>query len=93
MKTTGYFADGDDIIERRSFDAAPCLDYVKALHNSGAYGSKEMKHAAEYPPGFFEYYAKVVGITYQELMGSKVHIRNMLNDHDLAGFRIWPGKV
>ena len=93
MKTTGMWTDGDDIIERRSFDAEPYLDAAKALHNSGQHGSSELKHAASYPPGFFEYYAQLKGITYQELMGNPVHVKRMLNDPELGGFRIWKGRV
>lgn len=93
MKTTGYFDDGDNLIERRSFDSEPYLDDAKARHNAGAHGSSELKHAARYPPGFFEYYAKLKGITYHELMGNTVHAKKMLNDPELGGFRIWKGRV
>jgi hypothetical protein len=93
MRTTGLIHENGNIIERRSFDAEPHLEEVKALRSAGMVGSSEMKHAAHFPPGFAEYYCQLKGITYRELMTDEKHIRNMLNDPDLEGFRVWKGRV
>lgn len=57
MKTTGLWSEGDNLIERRSFDAEPYIEHAMALQNAGITGSSDFKHAAHFPPGFFEYYA------------------------------------
>lgn len=63
------------------------------LRSMGRTESELGKHAADYPPGFMEMYAKTKGITFHELMANPVHIRNMLNDPELSGFRVWKGRV
>lgn len=93
MKTTGLWLEGNDLIERRSFDAEPYLEDAKARQNCGLNGSSEFRHAARFPPGFFEYYANLKGISFHELMANPAHIKNMLNDPELRGFRIWQGRV
>jgi hypothetical protein len=94
MKTTGYFhGENGSIVERRSFDAEPHLEEVKALHNAGMLGSSEMKHAFHAPVGFPEYYCQLKGITYRELMTDDKLMREMLNDHALKGLRPWKGRV
>ena len=40
-----------------------------------------------------ELYKQKWGITHHEFMANPVHIRRMLNDPDLQGFRIWEGRV
>lgn len=69
------------------------LEDVKRRHNYGLHGSSEMKHAGRYPPGFFEWYAQLKGIDFKEFMTNPVHVKNMLNDPELSGFRIWKGQV
>lgn len=93
MKTTGVWMDGNDLVERRTFDAEPFIEEAKALHSCGLQGSSEWRHAGHFPPGFAEYYCQLKGITYHELMANPVHIKNMLNDPDLSGFRVWKGRV
>lgn len=77
----------------RSFDAEPYLDDAKARHNSEMFGSSEMKHAGTYPPGFFEWYATMRGVSFDQLMTDDQLLREMLNDPHLDGFRIWKGRV
>lgn len=91
--TTGLRLDGDDLIERRSQDVAPILDHVTRLRNAGEVGSSEMKHAAKIPKAVIENYIARTGISFHEFMVDEKHIRAMLNDPDLSGFRIWKGRV
>lgn len=69
------------------------LDEVKALKSHGMTGSSEMRHAAKIPTSVIENYIARLGITFHEFMANPKHINAMLNDPDLAGFRIWQGKV
>lgn len=91
--STGLKMDGDDLIERRSQDVEPILDHVKALRSLGEVGSSEMRHAAKIPKAVIENYIARTGITFHEFMVDEKHIRAMLNDPDLSGFRIWKGRV
>lgn len=58
-------------------------------------GSGELKHAAKLPFALIEkYLADHPGVTMQDMMrANSPHIREMLNDPALSGFRIWRGKV
>ena len=91
--TTGLRMDGDDLVERRSQDVAPILDHVTRLRNTGEVGSSEMKHAAKIPKAVIENYIARTGISFHEFMVDEKHVRAMLNDPDLSGFRIWKGRV
>ncbi len=91
--STGLRMDGDDLIERRSQDVAPILDHVTRLRNAREFGSSEMKHAAKIPKAVIENYIARTGITFHEFMVDEKHIKAMLNDPDLSGFRIWKGRV
>jgi hypothetical protein len=93
MRTTGLWADGDTVVERRSQDVETNLDYAKALHNSGQHGSSELKHAAHFPHALVEKYIAANGINMHEFMVNPTHIRRMLNDPALGDFRIWKGRV
>jgi len=35
VRTTGYWMDGENLIERQSFDAEAHLEHAKALHSCG----------------------------------------------------------
>lgn len=74
-------------------DASPIVAHAKALHNEGHHGSNEMRHAASFPRVLIDKYCSDRGITFQEWMNNKAHIKSMLNDPDLKAFRIWPGRV
>lgn len=91
--TTGLRQEGDDLIERRSQDVAPILDHVTRLRNAREFGSSEMKHAAKIPKAVIENYIARTGITFHEFMVDDKHIKAMLNDPELSGFRIWKGRV
>ncbi|MBO1748895.1 hypothetical protein [Stenotrophomonas indicatrix] len=93
LVTTGLVSDGADLIERRSQDVEPILEYAKRMRNQGDVGSSEMRHAAKIPKAVIENYINRTGITFHEFMVDDKHIRAMLNDPDLSGFRIWKGRV
>lgn len=93
LLTTAIIHDGDNMIERRSQDVAPTLERVKRHISMGETGSSEMKHAARIPKAVIENYCARLGITFHEWCGNPVHIKAMLNDPELNGFRIWPGRV
>jgi hypothetical protein len=88
-----FWLDGDDLIERRSFDSEPFLEHAADLRSRGILGSSELKHAASFSPAVVELYKQQWGITHHEFMTNPTHIRRMLSDPDLKGFRVWEGKV
>lgn len=91
--TTGLVHDGKNITERRSQDVSPILDHTTRLRNNGEVGSSEFRHAAKVPKAVIETYCTTRGITFQEFMNNEAHIRALLNDPDLSGFRIWKGRI
>lgn len=92
LETRFHFHDGNMTVERIQ-DCDPIAEYAKAAHNQGHHGSSEMRHAAKIPNVLIEHYCNRHGITYHEWIANPEHIRRMLNDPDLAAFRIWKGKV
>lgn len=74
-------------------DCTPIVERAQALHNAGRHGSADMRHAATLPMVVIEKYCNDHGITFDEWMRDRVHIRRMLNDRSLSFFRVWPGQV
>lgn len=74
-------------------DCSPILEKAKAMANEGMHGTKDMRLAATLPNVVIETYCNNNGITFQEWMSNPIHIKRMLNDPDLSGFRIWKGRV
>lgn len=93
MTNTRLLIDGENLIEHRSVDVEPVLDANKALQNAGAFGNADMRHAARVPGIVIEQYCKTQGITFSDFMNDPVHIRRLLNDPELSGFRIWQGRA
>ncbi len=93
MLQTKIHVDGDRLVIQNTQDCTPHLEHAKALHNEGAHGSKDFKHAAKLPDIAVQAYLNQHGIEFGEFMSNPVHIKRMLNDPDLKGFRIWPGRV
>lgn len=56
VKTTALFAQDGKVIERRTQDVEPVLQYAADLRAVGATGSSEMKHAARIPFALIENY-------------------------------------
>ena len=74
-------------------DCTPILEHATQMHNAGAIGGAEMRHAARIPQVVVERYCHQNNILFSEFMANKDHVNRMLNDPSLAGFRIWKGKV
>ena len=85
--------DGDNIITGSVQDCTPILEDATRRRVEGLHGTHEMKHAAKFPAVVVERYCNTHGITFADFMRDKIHIRRMLADPDLSGFRIWGGKV
>ena len=84
----------DDLMVVKTMqDVQPILQSVKDKVEIGDVGSKDMKHAATIPMVVIEAYMNRVGLTFQEFLRDKEHIKSMLNDKSLEGFRVWKGAV
>ena len=92
MNTQIQVENGNAIFKSTQ-DCTPILEHATKLHNEGIHGSNEMRHAARFPQVLVEKYLAEKNILFSEFMANPVHIKTMLNDSALAGFRIWPGKV
>lgn len=77
---------------KRTEDVSGFIESAKEKRASGDLGSKDMRHAAEFPATVVENYISRAGITFAEFMENPVHVKRMLADPDLKGFRIWEGR-
>lgn len=93
ISTAAFHRDGDKIVEHRVQDVEPYLQHTSDLRSAGIVGSSEMRHAAKIPNVVVEAYLAQTGITLHEFMANPVHVKTMLNDPALAGFRIWKGRI
>jgi len=85
--------DDDKLITGTVQDCTPIYEDATRRRNEGMTGTKEMRHAARFPAVLVEKYCNENGVTFHEFMGNKVHVRRMLGDPALMGFRIWECKV
>jgi len=85
--------DGDTLIVTSTQDCEPALRRATGLRQIGATGSNEMKHAAHFPSVIIEQYLITAGIDFQEFMRNPAHVKRLMSDPDLKGFRVWEGKV
>ena len=92
METRIGLQDGN-LITGTVQDCTAILEDAQARQNAGMVGSSEMKHAARLPLQAIEAYCNTAGITFDEWMQSPVHVKRMLQDPNLSGFRIWTGAV
>lgn len=92
LKTIIAMEDGN-LITGSEQDCTPFVERTKALHREGHHGSKEMRHAASFPPVLVEKYCNVNNIEFSEFLNNPAHCRAMLNDPALADFRVWKGRV
>lgn len=90
---TRVVSQDDKVIVQSFQDTTEILDSVKERVDQGNTGSHDMKHAATIPMVIIESYINRAGITFTEFMRDKEHIKTLLNDKSLEGFRIWKGKV
>lgn len=74
-------------------DLKAVADVCKGLQNSGLTGTREMRHLAEFPGFLIEAYCHQHGIEWDEWFRNPVHCQRMLQDPDLAHFRVDRGRV
>lgn len=92
IKTNLHVQDGN-IIFNRVQDCAPILKDAAERRQNGVVGSSDFKHAASFPKVVVETYLNTHGITFEEFMGNTEHVKRMLKDPDLSGFRVWEGNI
>ncbi|MEY4718480.1 MAG: hypothetical protein RL563_1098 [Pseudomonadota bacterium] len=92
---TSFHADtmGETFVVQNQQDVEPIIEHCKMLNDTGAVGGSEMRHAASFPMVLVESYCNQHGITFADWLKDKEHIKRMLRDPDLKGFRIWQGRV
>lgn len=91
-----WHLDGDglrDLLFADTRKLSAIADECKGRQNSGVTGAKDLPHLAEFPAELVEKYIAVNGITFHEWMNNPVHTRRMLQDPELAHFRINTMKV
>lgn len=82
------------VLQREQAGLQEHMDYCQARANEGHHGpAKDFKLKAELPAILVEHYCQQKGITLQEWLSNKEHVRAMVNDPDLAYFRIAPGRM
>jgi hypothetical protein len=69
------------------------METCKALQLNGITGEKEMRHLAEFPGYLIQQYCDQKGNQWEECFQNPAHARAMLNDPDLAYFRVHRGSV
>lgn len=85
--------DSDSLIIRHDMQFDGLVDLAKSMSNEGIHGSHEMKLVALFPPGLPEKCCEQWGISWAEFWSDPKWIKRMLNDPDLAYFRVAPGRV
>ena len=85
--------EGDTLITGSVQDCTPFLENATQRRNEGIHGSGDMRHAASFPPVIVERYCNESGIEFSEFMSNPVHVKRMLGDPALSGFRVWTGRV
>lgn len=91
--TRAKFENDGSIVISRSQDVTEHLKATKELSAEGFGNGKDGKLAASIPKVIVEKYCNDNGITFQEFMQNKEHIKRILNDKSLEHFRIWKGRV
>ena len=93
LATKFHFYDGKMVVQRTQ-DCTPILEMCKTQQREGQTGSSDMKLAMRIPNVIIEQYCNLNNVSYAEVMANNSpHIKRMLNDPDLSGFRVWRGRV
>lgn len=88
--------DNGKITMRRSQDVEPVLEDVKRRQSMGALKSSGPDggwHLAEFPMAIIERYCNDAGVTFKEWMRNPDHVKRMLRDPALSGFRVHTGNA
>lgn len=89
---TRLHMQGDALVVQNTQDCTAIAEHATARRNEGKTGSSEMRLAASIPVVFVEKYLNDNGITYAEFAQDPAHKVRLLNNPDLAHFRVWEGR-
>ena len=93
LKTVVALEDGK-LITGSVQDATPYLEHAAMLRSAGdGKKSKELWHVASFPAVVVEKYCNLAGIEFSEFMQNPVHIKRMVQDPALSGFRVAGGNI
>lgn len=92
LATKFHFHDGNMVVQRTQ-DCTAILEQCKTQQREGRTGTSEMKLAAKLPYVIVENYCNQHNLEFSEVIQNPVHIKRMLNDPALSGFRVWEGRV
>jgi len=90
---TRFLVADDKIAIQRVQDCTGIMESAKRLQAEGAHGSSELRHVARVPAVIVERYCNDNKITFGEFLRDQKHHARLLNDPDLAYFRVSPEKV
>jgi len=89
-----HHPDQDDkLVVAHTEDFTGLIDLNTAMRNEGMHGTKDMRLVAQIPGILIEQYCQLNNVSWAEFFADPKHIKRMLNDPDLAAFRVAPGKV
>jgi hypothetical protein len=85
----------DNVIIKRTERFDGLTDTLKAMSNEGIHGHADMRLMGVFPGVLIEHYCTTRGITWAEFFDKedRRHVNALLNDPDLAYFRVAPGRV
>lgn len=92
LQTVVKLEDGN-LIHGSTQDVTQILKATQEQHRDGRHGSKDMKLAARLPMVLVEKYCNDRGITFQEFMNDKTHVKRMVNAPENKPWRIWAGRL
>lgn len=94
-KTTFCPIGDDQFAIVRTQDVEPVLEQAKKLaaETTGRSKSGDLHHAAEFPMVIIEKYLSDNNVTFEQFMADPEHVRRMLQDPALAGFRVFGNVV
>ncbi|MGB6105644.1 MAG: hypothetical protein WBF88_17515 [Pusillimonas sp.] len=93
-KVTRFHSDGDKFHIQTTADVEPVIERVTALHNEGHQktGTGD-HHVASIPLVVVNAWAIKRGVTFDAVMQDIALFREMVNDPELAAFRVYKGNV
>lgn len=80
-------------IERTQDVSGIIQDVADKRQHFDGFKSESMNFVGTIPGIIVEQYLKAKGISYQEFIGDKIHIRRILNDPDYSKFKVFEGRI
>lgn len=94
MKTTEFISQDDyTVVKQTVHGLSDLLEYNHALRESKSYGDKDMKLVGHIPGEVLQQYCMVNNVPWDQIFSDPTHIKRIMNDPDLAYFRVAPGRV